>query len=208
MSTSLRRELRRKALHLTGLTIPAFYIAFGREFTLTFVALAFALFVVLEPFRIIEGFRDKIKLRLRLINPDMVAGVEILERQVYMIERSHERDGVAAHIYFSLASLIVIYFFDRNTAIAAITVATLGDAMAAIIGVRFGRHRFKNGKSLEGSLAYFITAFLVIYPLLGPVMALFGALVGMLTEFYELPPDDNFSNQLAVALVIYLFSLL
>ncbi len=208
MSTSLRRELRRKALHLTGLTIPAFYIAFGREFTLTFVALSFALFVVLEPFRIIEEFRDKIKLRLRLINPDMVAGVEILERQVHTIERSHERDGVAAHIYFALASLIVIYFFDRSTAIAAITVATLGDAMAAIVGVRFGRHRFKNGKSLEGSLAYFTTAFLVIYPLLGPVMAFFGALTGMLTEFYELPPDDNFSNQLAVALVIYLLSVL
>ncbi|NJF25198.1 diacylglycerol/polyprenol kinase family protein [Thermococcus sp. Bubb.Bath] len=208
MSTSLKRELRRKALHLTGLTIPAFYIAFGGEFTLTFVAISFSLFVVLEPFRIIEGFRDKIKLRLRLINPDMVAGVEMLERQVHTIERSHEREGVAAHIYFALASLIVIYFFDRNIAVAAITVATLGDAMAAIIGVRFGRHRFKNGKSLEGSLAYFITAFFVIYPLLGPVMALIGALTGALTEFYELPPDDNFSNQVCVALALYLSSLL
>ncbi|EEB73897.1 diacylglycerol/polyprenol kinase family protein [Thermococcus sp. AM4] len=208
MNTSLRSELKRKALHLTGLVVPALYLLTDREFTLTFIATAFAIFVVLEPFRIIEELRDRIKLRLRLINPDVVTGIEVLERHVMDIEREHERWGVAAHIYFTLASLIVVYFFSENVAIAAVSVATLGDAMAAIIGKNFGRHRFPNGKSLEGSLAYFLSGLLVIYPLLGVKLAVAGALVGTLVEFYGLPPDDNFSNQVCVAFSLYLFSLL
>jgi len=102
----------------------------------------------------------------------------------------------------------VVYFFSENVAIAAVSVATLGDAMAAIIGKNFGRHRFPNGKSLEGSLAYFLSGLLVIYPLLGVKLAVAGALVGTLVEFYGLPPDDNFSNQVCVAFSLYLFSLL
>lgn len=207
MNTGLKSELKRKALHLTGLTVPALYAVAGKDFTLSFIAFAFAAFVVLEPFRIIEELRDRIKLRLRLINPDMAAGIEVLEKHVRDIERVHERDGVAAHIYFALASLIVIYFFSGAIAIAAVTLATLGDALAAIVGKNFGRHRFSNGKSLEGSLAYFLTGLLVITPLLGVKAALFGSLAGALVEFYELPPDDNFSNQVCVALALYLLSL-
>ncbi|ASJ02102.1 phosphatidate cytidylyltransferase [Thermococcus profundus] len=208
MNTSLKNELKRKALHLTGLSVPILYIFTDTKFILTFIALAFALFVVLEPFRIIEELRDRIKVRLRLINPEMVAGIEVLEKHVKDIERTHERGNVAAHIYFALASLIVVYFFSEEIAIASVTLATLGDALAAIIGKNFGRHRFANGKSLEGSLAYFVTGLLVITPLLGIKAAVLGSLVGTLVEFYGVPPDDNFSNQVCVALALYLFSLL
>lgn len=207
MREDIKTELKRKTLHLTGLTVPALYLLLGREVTLLFVATAFALFVVLEPFRIIEELRDRVKVRLKLISPEMVSGVEALERHVRDIERAHEREGIAAHVYFALASLVIIYFFSREIALASITVATVGDALAAIVGRNFGRHRFSNGKSLEGSLTYFISGFLVIYPLLGLEAALLGSLVGALAEFYELPPDDNFSNQLAVALALYIASL-
>ncbi len=208
MNTGLKTELKRKAIHLTGLTVPAIYLLTNREFTLAFITVAFVVFVVLEPLRIIEEIRDRIKVKLRLINPEVATGIEVIEHHVTEIEREHEREGVAAHIYFTLASLIVVYFFSREIAIAAVTVATIGDAAAAIIGKNFGRHRFSNGKSLEGSLAYFISALLIIYPLLGLKLALVGALVGTIVEFYDLPPDDNFSNQVFVALSLYLFSLL
>jgi len=208
VNTGLKTELKRKAIHLTGLTVPAIYLLTNREFTLAFITVAFVVFVVLEPLRIIEEIRDRIKVKLRLINPEVATGIEVIEHHVTEIEREHEREGVAAHIYFTLASLIVVYFFSREIAIAAVTVATIGDAAAAIIGKNFGRHRFSNGKSLEGSLAYFISALLIIYPLLGLKLALVGALVGTIVEFYDLPPDDNFSNQVFVALSLYLFSLL
>ncbi|WP_297480833.1 diacylglycerol/polyprenol kinase family protein [Thermococcus sp.] len=205
---SIKIELKRKALHLTGLTVPAVYLLLGKAYTLTFIGIAFALFVILEPFRVIEEWRDKIKEKLDLyVSPEVVEKIELLENHINDITREHERNRVAAHIYFAAASFIIVYFFPENVAIGAIALATLGDALAAIIGKTFGRHRFSNGKSVEGSLAYFLTGIVILTPLVGILPALIGSLAGTIAEFYNLPPDDNFSNQLAVALAVYLFHL-
>jgi len=206
---SIKKELKRKALHLTGLSIPAVYLLLGRTFTLVFIGVAFALFVVLEPFRVIEEWRDSIKRRLGVYaSPEVMSKVKEIEKHIDDITREHERERVAAHIYFAAASFIVVYFFPAEIAIGAIALATLGDALAAIIGKTFGRHRFSNGKSLEGSLSYFLTGLAILTPLVGLSLAIVGSLAGTIAEFYDLPPDDNFSNQLAVSVVLYLASFL
>lgn len=205
---SIRSELKRKALHLAGLAVPAIYLCCDKTTTLAFIGLAFVLFVVLEPFRIIEEWRDRIKYRLLNMypSPELGRGIELIENHIEAITRPHERERVAAHIYFAAASFIVVYFFPMKVAVGAITVATLGDALAAIIGKSLGRHRFSNGKSLEGSFTYFVTALLILTPLVGFLPALIGAVAGTVVEFYNVPPDDNFSNQLAVAVAVYLTS--
>jgi dolichol kinase len=202
---SMKSELKRKSLHLTGLLVPVSCLLFGRDLTLTLIGLAFFIFVVLEPFRIIEELRDNIKRRLKIyVDNDVMERMEVLEKQIDEITRSHERYRVAAHIYFAAAAFIVVYFFPAEIAIGSITVATVGDALAAIIGKSLGRHRFSNGKSLEGSLAYFLVGVAILWPLVGLPLAMIGSIAGTLAEFYNLPPDDNFSNQLAVALAVYL----
>ncbi|HII66508.1 MULTISPECIES: diacylglycerol/polyprenol kinase family protein [Thermococcus] len=200
---SIKSEVKRKALHLTGLTVPLLYLLFGQKVTIGFVATALIVFIILEPFRIVEELRDKLKQKLGLyVREDVIA---LVERELEAISREHEKYSIGSHIYFTIGALIIISFFPKDIAIGAITVATLGDAIAAIIGKPFGKHRFKNGKSIEGSLAYFLTAFLILLVLIDLPHALIGALAGMLAEFYELPPDDNLSNQLAVAITIYVF---
>ena len=203
---SMKSELKRKTLHLTGLTVPLIYLLFGRTVAIHFVTFFLVLFLVLEPFRIVEELRDRVKERLHLyMNEETVSRIE---REIDSLAREEEKRGIAAHIYFTAAALIVLYFFPGEMAIGAITVATLGDAMAAIVGKPFGKHRFKNGKSLEGSLAFFITALLILVPLMDLPHGVVGALAGTLVEFYELPPDDNFSNQLAIAITLYAFRML
>lgn len=202
---SMKSELKRKSLHLTGLLVPVSYLLFGRDLTLIFIGLAFFIFIVLEPFRIIEELRDNIKRRLKIyVDNDVMERMEVLEKQIDEITRSHERYRVAAHIYFAVAAFTVVYFFPAEIAIGSITVATVGDALAAIVGKSLGRHRFSNGKSLEGSLAYFLVGVAILWPLVGFLPAMIGSIAGTLAEFYNLPPDDNFSNQLAVALAVYL----
>lgn len=203
---SMKRELKRKVLHLTGLIVPVVYILSDRTYTLTFIGMAMVVFLILEPFRIVEAFRDKIKRVLRLYVQDEV--ISTLEKNIDEITREEERSGIAAHIYFTAAAFIVVYFFPMDIAVGAIAVATVGDAMAAIIGKTLGRHRFTNGKSVEGSLTYFLSALIILISLMSFPHALVGALAGMLAEFYDLPPDDNFSNQLSVALAIYLFGMI
>jgi len=198
---SIKSELKRKALHLTGLSVPVIYLLFGRRVTLIFVSLALIIFIILEPFRIVEELREKIKAKLGIYGEH----IERIEREIV---REHERYTIGAHIYFTVAALLIIWFFPKDIAIGSIAVATLGDAIAAIIGKPFGRHRFSNGKSLEGSLSYFIIAILILTPLIDLPHAIIGALAGTLAEFYELPPDDNFSNQIAVAITLYVFRML
>ncbi|WP_457742209.1 diacylglycerol/polyprenol kinase family protein [Thermococcus sp.] len=206
---SIKSELKRKALHLTGLLVPLVYVLFGQDVTLVFIGVSFALFVALEPFRVIEEWRDSIKRRLGIYAPpEVMERIERLETHINDITREHERNRVAAHIYFATASFAVVYFFPKNVAIGSIALATLGDALAAIVGKTFGRHRFSNGKSVEGSLAYFLTGLAILTPLVGLPLAFVGSFAGTIAEFYNLPPDDNFSNQLAVAVAIYLASLL
>nr|WP_206205432.1 diacylglycerol/polyprenol kinase family protein [Thermococcus sp. MV5] len=199
----MKSELKRKTLHLTGLSVPLLYLLLGQKVTIGFVATALIVFIILEPFRIVEELRDKVKRKLGLYVREEV--IALVEKELEAISREHEKYSIGAHIYFTVGALIIVCFFPKDIAIGAITVATLGDAIAAIIGKPFGKHRFKNGKSVEGSLAYFVTAFLILFVLIDLPHALIGALAGMLAEFYELPPDDNFSNQIAVAIAIYAF---
>ncbi len=200
---SMKSEIKRKSLHLSGLTVPAVYLFFGRDIALFFVGLSFVVFIILEPLRIVEHLRDKLKKKLGIYVDRQL--IEIVEGEIDTIAREHEKKSIGAHIYFALAAFIIVYFFPKDIAIGSIAVATLGDAIAAIIGKPFGKHRFKNGKSLEGSLAFFMTSLLILSILMDIPHAVIGALAGTLAEFYELPPDDNFSNQLSVALTLYVF---
>jgi dolichol kinase len=95
----------------------------------------------------------------------------------------------------------VVWFFPQF-AVGVVTVAVISDALASLVGKAFGRVKIKN-KSLEGFLAYAISAYFILTYFDIPY-AFFGALVGALTELFNIPPDDNFSCQIAMAVALYL----
>ena len=85
-----------------------------------------------------------------------------------------------------------------------------GDPIASAIGYRWGRYRFKNGKSLVGSLAFLLASWTVLtiylatfaampvpeWLLLAAVMGLAGAMVEVLVDKI----DDNFTIPVASTL--------
>ena len=65
--------------------------------------------------------------------------------------REHERMSLLGSTYLLLAALIAIEVFPQPLAAAALGFTVLGDAMGALVGKAWGRHRvFK--KSYEGAL--------------------------------------------------------
>ncbi len=210
-------EFQRKAFHLTGLVIPVFYLIVGREWTITVLAITLIVFFMIEPLRV-SSFKAKkfLEKMSSYLTPEIYKfldeRVDKIMKSLREIEREEEKMCIGAHIYFSIASLIVIILFPQMVAIGAISVATIGDAVAAIIGRPFGKHRFKNGKSWEGSIAFFISAFFILLGILpyGYSMpfaisgAFLGAIIGTLVELYNVPPNDNFSNQIFISLALYL----
>ena len=85
-------------------------------------------------------------------------------------------NGVERHslgeVYFPLSvmSLYLLSGGNRLMYVIPLLTLTLADAVAALVGVRYGRHRYSTSegtKSAEGSLAFFLAAFLSAYvPLL------------------------------------------
>ena len=102
----------------------------------------------------------------------------------------------------------------------AYTVMLLGDTAAALVGRRWGRTRFPNGKSLEGVIAFVavgtagFAVFLAFRGLpLGRLLpvSLAAAVAGALAEFFEkkIHVDDNFGIPLfsgwTAVLLLHLF---
>lgn len=119
--------------------------------------------------------------------------------------RPHEQQGDftgATYILISVCATVAL--FSPPVAVVALAFIIVGDTFAAIVGRRWGRHRFLNGKSLEGSLACLAgtAAIALLAPDIALPVALAGAAVATIVEALPLGVDDNISVPLVSGLVM------
>lgn len=117
-----------------------------------------------------------------------------------------------------LAAAITSLLFPGPFAASAFATMLLGDTAAALIGRRFGRIRFANGKSLEGSLAFIAVGMAIVLASfciwrLGAAalwLGFAGVWLASAAEFFntKLHIDDNFSIPLIVGGVMCISFLL
>jgi dolichol kinase len=107
--TKLVKELRRKAIHLTGLSVPLGLIFLGRTVTAGAIALALAVSLLLE----VQRLNGKIRL------PEV---------------RDHEETKVASYIYYMVGSLLCVLLFPPMIAVTAMLFLTLGDTVSGLAG--------------------------------------------------------------------------
>ena len=107
--TNLVRELKRKSIHITGLSVPISILIFGEVYTAIFVAIALVVALALEAGR----------LRGRINLPAV---------------RDHEQEKVAGYIYYILGSLVTVIVFRPMIAVAAMLMLSLGDAVSGLVG--------------------------------------------------------------------------
>jgi dolichol kinase len=105
----LVKEIRRKAIHLTGLSVPLGLIFLGRTVTAGAIALALAVSLLLE----VQRLNGKIRL------PEI---------------RDHEETKVAGYIYYMLGSLLCVLLFPPMIAVTAMLFLTLGDTVSGLAG--------------------------------------------------------------------------
>ena len=105
----LAREVRRKAIHLSGLSVPLGLILLGRSFTAWALALVLAISLVLEAQRL-QG---------RISLPEV---------------REHEKTRVASYIYYMAGCLLTVLLFPESIAVVAILFLALGDTVSGLAG--------------------------------------------------------------------------
>lgn len=176
----MKRELSRKAFHLASVVLPLLVWLAPRPLAVA----------VLVPTAAVAIAVDVARLRLRWPRYHFL-------RLTRTMLRPHERHGLAGATYMAAAYALALLVFPKPLAVAAMLYSGLGDAAAALVGKRWGRHRTRWGKSWEGfgaALAVNLAVGLAIgaldprLPLAG---ALVGALAGAALELAPLPLDDN-----------------
>ena len=112
------------------------------------------------------------------------------------------------------AALLVNVIFPPLIAAGSLAVMLTGDAAAALIGRKFGKHKIVNGKSLEGGIGFVLVGFGALSILwwingCAPVWYLWGIIGVILAAVVELfqkqlKVDDNFTIPLSVGIVLLL----
>jgi len=173
--TITKKEVERKIFHiLFGTSILAMIILFG---TKTSIIVLFACLV----FGVILSILIKKGINFGIIN-----------KIVQTVERENEKNfpGKAA-VYFFTAAIILLGIFPNNPTLilGALSVQVFADASAALIGMKYGKHKLYKKKTWEGSIACIIvaiTCLTIFYPL--PIAIIAGIIA---TTIEILPLDDN-----------------
>lgn len=91
--------------------------------------------------------------RIRIAYPELVAKYARGVNRLFV--RAEEQVRESAMIPFAIAVLLTILTMPKRAALIAIYALAIADPLAAVIGIRFGRHRITPTRSVEGSFAFF-----------------------------------------------------
>jgi dolichol kinase/phosphoserine phosphatase len=184
------RDILRELLHaFGGFFVPVAAFLVGVPIVAAFIVVVLSLYAVSEYLRT-EG------IRMPLIN--RITRNAASENELYQV--------VLAPIYFALGILLTLLVFPYPANAAAIAMFALGDSAASIFGRNFARTSlpFNKDKSLEGSFAGFIFAFLAGLVFISPLYAAAGALIAIFIEYLPLPINDNLLIPLVTGLALTL----
>ena len=179
----LTQEIIRKSLHLSNLIIPLFLYTYDRHLTLSILLPLTIIFLIIDILRINNAYIKK------LYNTFFKS-----------ITRDSENNSLTGASYVFISSSLVILLFSKSLAIASLMIMSISDTLAAIIGRLYGSIHI-NGKTLEGSISFFLSsvAIVSIFPELNLLTAIISVIIATITELYS-PVDDNLSVPISFSL--------
>lgn len=184
-----RREIFRKAVHLTGSIFP-FLARLNREITVIALLSVIAFYLVSELLRTFG------------------LTFSLLSSITRKAQRHSEKRGIImGPVLLGLGIAATISLFAYEIYLPAVLVVAVSDSLSALIGRRFGRiHIFGlRNRTVEGSLAFFFSAFLILlmfYPFPVALLATFVATVLELVPIYNM---DNLLIPLGTGFFLYMW---
>ncbi len=193
---AFKKELVRKAIHLSSLWIPAAIYFMPKLILIPILLIILTGNIILE----YGNFKKYTWARKSF-------GV-LFFRTLRNKETSREHLQFTGAIYVLLSSLLCSCFFSKEIGTIALTVMLISDSAAALIGRSVGRIKIYKNKTLEGTLAFFTSA-LIINLLFWPIhpfgwVNIAACLTATLAEVFEdkIEIDDNLSIPIFFAAVL------
>lgn len=182
----MKWEIIRKTIHASGLSVPILYYFTNRTVTLIFIGIFLLLFLIFDYYRITS-----------------LQKIPVIGYFLKRMTREHEKNGLGGEVYFSVGCLIVVFFLEKNVAMASILMLIIGDGFAAINGQLFGKIKIYKDKTIIGTLSCFFCCFIIGYLILGMPAALIGAPVATISELQDVI-NDNFAIPVFAGLAMHL----
>ncbi len=192
-----RDEVVRKLIHLCSLSIPIIYYFISKQNAIIILSIVAGIALILDLSR--YYFKTLAKVFYDIF------GFLLREHEV-----DHKKRNLNGATYVFISALICVIIFPKVLFITAFSILIISDTVAALIGRKFGKHKFL-AKSFEGTLSFFISASIVV--LFTPkiegnmtefLIGFFAAGVGAIVENISFGfADDNLSIPLSVGLTMW-----
>jgi len=181
---SFKNEILRKLVHLASSFVPVFYLLTDKYFTL--ILLTFCVAFML--------FLDIGRYKSAAVNKYYIKFLKPVLRQK---EEKTNKFLFTGGTFVFISDLLCVLIFPKEIAIAAMFVMIFCDSFAAIVGKSIGKLKINN-KTLEGTLAFIVSGF--ILSLILPkytnsnfeyYIFIFVIVLTALIELIEFKIDDN-----------------
>lgn len=195
---TLSSEFVRKTIHLGSLSIPTVYYYVDKSTALWILGVACVVSLFID---IGRHYIPPLK--------------RVIDKAFEPILREHERNAkqilLSGATWVFLSAFLCVLVFPKLITVTAFAVLIISDAASALFGRSFGKHKFFD-KSLEGSLAFVVSAWVVVAvtpkAVGAPIEYIAGAIatvVGAIVEAasVRLRLDDNLSVPVSIGLVMW-----
>ena len=201
LDKSFKKELYRKAIHLSSLWIPLVIYFAHTGISVTLFATLLLGDLVLE----YANYRRQPWAR-------QIFAI-LFSRTMRHKETTHTRFEATGSMYVLASAIVCTILFSKPIAVIALSVMLISDTAAALFGKAYGTRKLYKHKSLEGTCAFFVSALIVniichhIFPF--GIASVIACIIATLAEVFEdkLDIDDNFSIPLSVGICLTFLNL-
>ena len=183
------QEVLRKIVHISSSGIAILLWYFGKDVLLPWILATAILFPILDCSR---KYIPLLK--------------ELYFKLFGIITRPYEHQVLSGASWVFMGAGFTAYLFNEKVAVIALLVMSLSDSAAALIGIKYGTTRLFN-KSLEGTLAFFISTYLIIFLLSSAslMLLLITSITATAIELFSTPKyNDNILISVATAFILTL----
>ncbi len=190
LELTFKQEVHRKYIHLTSSLFGFSILFFEKDILIPIFFMGTILIILVD---ILRYKSNKINL--------------FIESLFNGVMRPFEREQITGATFLLIGVLITTILFDRVSASTGMFFMSFSDTAAAIIGVRFGKTKIWNDKTLEGSFAFLITSLIIVFmiPEIPLGLGIITAIIVTIVELLAVPKvNDNLLIPIVTATILSL----